>query len=146
LGVFHGRHAHAARLFGAALAFRDGSGSFRPPDEWASYDADVARLRAELEPASIEEAWAAGAGLSRQEAVALATRGRGARDRPSHGRASLTQAEREVVDLAAAGLTNAEIGDKLFVSGRTVQGHLLRAFPKLGVRSRRQLRELDPEA
>ncbi|MEO5680598.1 MAG: tetratricopeptide repeat protein, partial [Acidimicrobiales bacterium] len=142
LAVAVGRHAHAARLFGAAEAIREQAGSRRSPDEEAGYQADVARLAAEAEPSLVERDWAAGLSLTRDEAVALATRGRGPRDRPMHGWASLTPAEREVVELAAAGLTNNEIGEKLFVSARTVQGRLLRIFPKLGVKSRRQLRDL----
>jgi len=39
-----------------------------------------------------------------------------------------------------------EIDEKLLLSGRTVQGHLLRIFPKLGVHSRRQLRDLDRDS
>ncbi len=59
--------------------------------------------------------------------------------------ASLTSQEREVVRLAAAGLTNKEIGAGLLLSARTVSTHLYRAFPKLGVASRAQLRDLVPE-
>jgi DNA-binding CsgD family transcriptional regulator/tetratricopeptide (TPR) repeat protein len=51
----------------------------------------------------------------------------------------LTRREREVVDLAAQGLTNAAIAERLFVGIRTVEGHLLRAFAKLGVSDRSQL-------
>jgi len=146
LAVAKGRHPHAARLFGAAQLIRDEEGSPRPPDEAVGYETDVARLRAEAAGPVLEEAWAHGLGLRLDEAVALATKGRGARDRPVMGWAALTPAERQVADLAAAGLTNNEIGAKLFLSGRTVQGHLLRIFPKLGVHSRRQLRDLDRDS
>ena len=145
LAVSQGRHARAARLFGAAQVVREECGSPRQPDEVRRFEVDVARLSAESETAMVEEAWAEGAGLSRTEAVALATRGRGSRDRPVQGLEALTPTERQVIELAAAGLTNAEIGDRLFVSFRTAQGHLLRAFPKLGVKSRRQLKEMYPE-
>ncbi len=53
----------------------------------------------------------------------------------------LTAHEREVVRLAAEGLTNKEIGSRLFLSHRTVGAHLYRAFPKLGVTSRASLRD-----
>lgn len=62
------------------------------------------------------------------------------RNRPSHGRPSLSPTEREIVDLVGDGLTNREIGDRLFISHRTVHGHLSRAFRKLGVNSRREIR------
>ncbi|MFE2474941.1 AAA family ATPase [Streptomyces sp. NPDC059389] len=51
----------------------------------------------------------------------------------------LSPQEREVVRLAAAGASNREIGDRLFLSPRTVGHHLYRAFPKLGVGSRTEL-------
>lgn len=54
---------------------------------------------------------------------------------------ALTPQERKVVDLAASGLTNKQIGERLFLSPRTVGFHLSRAFPKLGVGSRSALRD-----
>jgi DNA-binding CsgD family transcriptional regulator len=60
--------------------------------------------------------------------------------RPRHsaedGLAALTAREREVVDLATAGLTNREIAERLYLSRKTVETHLSRAFAKLHVRSR----------
>jgi DNA-binding CsgD family transcriptional regulator len=54
--------------------------------------------------------------------------------RPSEGQ--LTPAEQRVARLAAAGRTNREIADVLFMSVRTVEGHLSRIYAKLGIRSR----------
>jgi DNA-binding CsgD family transcriptional regulator len=54
---------------------------------------------------------------------------------------SLSPQEHKVVDLAASGLTNKQIGERLFLSPRTMGFHLSRAFPKLGVRSRSALRD-----
>jgi DNA-binding CsgD family transcriptional regulator len=54
---------------------------------------------------------------------------------------SLTRREREVAELAAHNLTSREIAEKLFVSTRTVENHLQRAYEKLGVRGRRELRQ-----
>jgi DNA-binding CsgD family transcriptional regulator len=53
----------------------------------------------------------------------------------------LTAQERQIASLAAAGLTNRQIGQRLFLSPRTVGSHLYRAFPKLGVASRAGLRD-----
>ena len=50
--------------------------------------------------------------------------------------ASLTAQQREVAGLAAAGLTNRQIADRLFISPRTVAAHLRAIFGKLDVRSR----------
>ena len=57
------------------------------------------------------------------------------------GLRTLTPQERRIAELAAAGLTNKEIGDLLRLSHRTVGGHLHRIFPKLGVTSRVALRD-----
>jgi DNA-binding NarL/FixJ family response regulator len=51
----------------------------------------------------------------------------------------LTASEQQVADLAAAGLRNSEIAAKLFLSGKTVEANLSRAYRKLGVRSRTEL-------
>ena len=56
-------------------------------------------------------------------------------------RDSLTPQEREIAMLAAAGLSNKEIGQRLFMSHRTVGAHLYQIFPKLGVTSRAALRD-----
>ena len=55
---------------------------------------------------------------------------------------NLTTQEREIALLAASGLSNKEIGESLFLSPRTVGAHLYHAFPKLGITSRTQLRDL----
>ncbi|MFI5896354.1 LuxR C-terminal-related transcriptional regulator [Actinoplanes sp. NPDC051513] len=53
----------------------------------------------------------------------------------------LTAQEREIAELAATGLTNKEIGERLGLSPRTIAAHLYRAFPKLGISSRAALRD-----
>jgi DNA-binding CsgD family transcriptional regulator len=52
---------------------------------------------------------------------------------------SLTAAERRVAELAATGGTNREIAQSLFVTAKTVENHLGRAYRKLGVGSREEL-------
>ncbi len=54
---------------------------------------------------------------------------------------ALTAQELTIADLAATGLTNKQIGEKLALSPRTVSTHLYRIFPKLGVTSRAGLRD-----
>nr|WP_309248737.1 AAA family ATPase [Streptomyces sp. MNP-20] len=56
--------------------------------------------------------------------------------------AELSPQQRQIIGLAARGLTNREIGERLFLSPRTVGSHLYRSFPKLGVTARSQLRDL----
>ncbi|WP_326578682.1 AAA family ATPase [Actinacidiphila glaucinigra] len=54
---------------------------------------------------------------------------------------SLTPQELEIAHLAASGLTNKQIAERLYLSPRTVGGHLGRVFPKLGITSRAALRD-----
>ncbi|GAA1560073.1 LuxR family transcriptional regulator [Actinomadura kijaniata] len=57
----------------------------------------------------------------------------------------LTPQERQVVVLAAEGISSREIAAQLFLSPRTVEYHLYKAYPKLGISSRRELSQLVPE-
>ena len=52
---------------------------------------------------------------------------------------AMTPQERQIAELAAAGLTNKEIGERLYLSHRTVSSHLYRIYPKLGITSRSAL-------
>jgi DNA-binding CsgD family transcriptional regulator len=56
--------------------------------------------------------------------------------------AELTPQQRQIVRLASDGLTDREIADRLYLSPRTVSSHLYRSYPKLGVASRHQLRDV----
>ena len=55
--------------------------------------------------------------------------------------AELTEQEARIAQLAAGGMSNKEIGARLYLSPRTVGGHLYRIFPKLGITTRAQLRD-----
>jgi len=57
-------------------------------------------------------------------------------EQPREGGAPLTERERDILRLAACGMSNARIADHLAVSARTVQAHLTHIFDKLGVGSR----------
>jgi predicted ATPase/class 3 adenylate cyclase/DNA-binding CsgD family transcriptional regulator len=134
-----GSHSEAARLFGAADRIRQRTGEVRFKIHQAGYDASVSGLREALGEKEFESAWAEGAALSTEEAIAYAQRGRGERQRPASGWASLTPTERDVVRLVSEGLANNDIATRLFVSPRTVQAHLTHVYTKLGLTSRVQL-------
>jgi DNA-binding CsgD family transcriptional regulator len=85
----------------------------------------------------------------RHGAAALASRAeselRATGAKPRHvrltGLESLTASERRIAELAASGLTNRQIAQTLFVTDRTVEGHLTRVFAKLDVKKRTELAE-----
>jgi predicted ATPase/class 3 adenylate cyclase/DNA-binding CsgD family transcriptional regulator len=134
-----GSHLDTARLFGAAHAIRQRTGIVRFRVYNAAYTASVDAARNALGEAQFDAEWDAGAALSTDEAIAYARRGRGERKRPPSGWASLTPTEHDVVRLVAEGLGNKDIGDRLFISSRTVQTHLTHVYAKLGLTSRMQL-------
>jgi DNA-binding CsgD family transcriptional regulator len=132
-------HREAARLLGAAESIQQRIGAVRYKIYDADHQASVTALRDALGQKDFDSAWAEGAALSVEEAVAYAQRGRGQRKRPSSGWASLTPTERDVVRLVGEGLANNDIAARLFVSPRTVQSHLTHVYTKLGLTSRVQL-------
>jgi predicted ATPase/class 3 adenylate cyclase/DNA-binding CsgD family transcriptional regulator len=134
-----GSHQEAARLFGASDAIRQRTGEVRFTVHQAAYESFMAAVRNTLSDNEFDQAWAEGAALSIDEAIAYAQRGRGERKRPSSGWASLTPTELDVVKLVREGLSNKEIATRLFVSPRTVQTHLTHVYTKLGLTSRVQL-------
>jgi predicted ATPase/class 3 adenylate cyclase/DNA-binding CsgD family transcriptional regulator len=134
-----GSHREAARLFGSAHGIRQRLGVVRFKVWDAGYEASVAAVRDALGDKNFDSAWAEGAALSTEEAIAYAQRGRGERKRLVSGWASLTPTERDVVQLVSEGLGNKDIATRLFVSPRTVQTHLTHVYTKLGLTSRVQL-------
>jgi DNA-binding CsgD family transcriptional regulator len=69
----------------------------------------------------------------------LRATGETSRPRTIQARDQLTPQELQIVQLAAAGMSNREIGQRLYLSHRTVSSHLYRVFPKLGITSRAEL-------
>lgn len=138
-----GRPDQGARVFAAAEALRSAKGFVPPAAAEKARDAEVVSIREALGDEQFEAAWSEGASLAVSDAVAYLSKGRGTRsERPGIGWGALTPAELEVATLAAHGLTNAEIAEKLFVSGNTVKTHMARVFGKLHVSSRRELTRL----
>ena len=139
LAAAESRPALAARLFGAAAASRRAFGSAPvPPDQrWLA----VIRRQAEAALGAVEwtQAFAEGEALSETDAAGYAARGRGRRLRPALGWESLTPTEADVARLVVAGLSNPEIGGRLFMSRGTVKAHLAHIYGKLGVANRTEL-------
>ena len=94
-----------------------------------------AEARATLEAAlAVFEELGAALWAERARAEIARLGGRRVRDRDE-----LTETERRIAELAADGRSNREIAGELFVSERTVESNLTRAYRKLGVRSRTEL-------
>jgi DNA-binding NarL/FixJ family response regulator len=71
----------------------------------------------------------------------LQATGEKVRKRSVETRDDLTAQEEQIAGLARDGLSNPEIGARLFLSPRTVEWHLRKVFTKLGINSRRELRD-----
>jgi ATP/maltotriose-dependent transcriptional regulator MalT len=78
-------------------------------------------------------------GWADQARSELRASGERSRRRVPEARDDLTAQELRIAQLAAAGLSNREIGQRLFLSHRTISTHLYRVFPKLGITSRGEL-------
>jgi DNA-binding NarL/FixJ family response regulator len=78
------------------------------------------------------------AGRARQELVAAGAR---PRRQMRFGVEALTPSERRVAELAAVGWTNRQIAQELYVTLKTVEGHLAQAYAKLAISGRGQLAE-----
>jgi predicted ATPase/DNA-binding CsgD family transcriptional regulator len=133
------------RLIGAARSARRALGIVRLSPHLDGRDALRVRCGQLLGGNRSDAAWAEGEALSLAQAIAYARRARGQRGRPARGWASLTPVESEVATLAAEGLTNPEIGERLFISRGTVKTHLAHTYKKLGVGNRVHLAALSRE-
>ncbi|MGO9081141.1 MAG: LuxR C-terminal-related transcriptional regulator [Streptosporangiaceae bacterium] len=148
-----GDPAVAATLHGVADEHYEQAGRGFEAIEAGLRDRDHAQLRATLGQAAFEAAYARGRTLSRADAIALAT----AAVEPDPGAApagtvpaagqpatagsagALSEREREIVALLAGGATDAQIGERLFLSVNTVRSHLERIRDKTGARRRAEL-------
>jgi DNA-binding CsgD family transcriptional regulator len=83
-------------------------------------------------------------GFAERTGRELLATGETARKRVVETRSDLTPQEAQVARLARDGLSNPEIGARLFISPSTVQYHLRKVFMKLGIRSRTQLHRALP--
>jgi DNA-binding CsgD family transcriptional regulator len=139
LAVALGEPERALRLLAASHRFHADLGIARFPPQADRFGQACTAARAALDPAEVTACWEAGTELSLADAVAYARRGRGERQRPQIGWASLTPTERDIVRLVAEGHANAQIGQHLFMSVNTVKKHLSRVYAKVDVDGRADL-------
>jgi DNA-binding NarL/FixJ family response regulator len=131
--------AEAARLYGAASALRESCGVVRSALDEPAVTANLAAAEQALGADGLAAALAAGTTLDLAGAAGYASRARGERKRPSSGWDSLTPTERQIVELVAEGLTNAAIGERLFITTGTTKVHVHNIFTKLGISRRSEL-------
>jgi non-specific serine/threonine protein kinase len=109
--------------------------SYMPDPWWYGQSEEIERRsRARLGTRRSEEAWNEGWAMSLDQAVDYALGEGESETRVEAG--PLSRRQREVAKLVAAGLTNRQIADRLFIAERTAEGHVERIRSKLGVRSR----------
>jgi DNA-binding CsgD family transcriptional regulator len=129
----------AGRFAGAADAIHGRSTVERLPCERAIRTDVECRLVDLVGAAEAARLVAAGGNQDTDEAVRLARRSRGRRSRPVSGWSSLTPTESSVTELAALGLSNPAIAERLVMSVNTVKTHLSHVYAKTGVTGRSRL-------
>lgn len=138
--VARGADGGAARLTAALegfaaldLPFEAARARFRLAEALAPGSPEAAVAEARLALATFERLGA----VPDSDRAADLLRGLGAAGRAwPRGRASLTKRETEVLELLAAGCSNAEIAERLFISRRTAEHHVASILSKLGLRRR----------
>jgi predicted ATPase/DNA-binding CsgD family transcriptional regulator len=139
--VLAGRFREAAYLDGAGERLRESIGA-SPPTHRARYDRALQTARANLGASAFDGAWQGGHDARLESIVdAIAGEKLGSimpEEAPSGERAAslLTPREIEVLTLVRDGLSNREIGERLFVSERTAQTHVQHILDKLDVSTR----------
>jgi len=144
-----GRPELAARLFGVVERLRQELSAPVPPAESGSHERAVGAVRRRLGAAAFDQAWVVGRSLSLADAIAAAIAlaaeqpAQEPEPRPvaqaspaSAERFGLTERELEVLRQVAAGRSDREIAEALFISPRTVGVHVSRILAKLNVPSR----------
>lgn len=129
----------SARLMGGADAAVASMGLRRSHASLQRRADTLSRLNDSIGEEVVKQSLQQGSEMSFTELITYAQRGRGERKRPSHGWESLTPTELEVAGWVAEGLSNAQIGTKMFISTGTVRAHVSHIFIKLGLTSRTQL-------
>jgi DNA-binding CsgD family transcriptional regulator len=137
-----GQSRLAAQLLGAADTIRTGTGARVMPFLAPSMQQAKASAIAALGASRFEAEFKAGSRLSREAAVRLALGETGhaaAAASDSAGAGLLAKREMEVARLVADGLSNKEIGARLFISEHTVDSHVRSILNKLACNSRAQI-------
>jgi non-specific serine/threonine protein kinase len=135
LAAAEGEAVRALRLGGATDALRQTYGVTIGPTEQAAFRRRLKPAWRALGEEAGEKAWEEGRAMTLEQALALGLEEPGAKpERPAES--VLTAREVEVLSLVAEGLSDARAAERLYVSPRTISGHLRVTYRKLGVSSR----------
>lgn len=136
------------QLYGAAAAVRASTHAVLALHEATDLEHQTGVLRESLGTAAFERGWSAGQRMPPVEAVALALElleeaeqspaGGPSETREPAAASPLSPREQEVLRLVALGLTSKQIGERLYLSPRTVDHHVMSICNKLGVEKRAQ--------
>ena len=148
----HGRFGHVARLLGAAATRAEEIGVRYALPERGAYEQVLEVARAHLGEPAFAASWATGAAMTEEQAVAEAAAATACSpaavpgdagvpaeatvSRGTNPSAALTPREVEVLGFLAAGRTDKEIAEALFLSPRTVNHHVAGLLAKFGVANR----------
>ncbi|HEX5849267.1 MAG TPA: LuxR C-terminal-related transcriptional regulator [Rubrobacter sp.] len=133
LAVAQGESVRALRLGGATDALRQTYGVTIGPTEQAAFRRRLEPARRVLGEEAGDRAWEEGRAMTLEEAVDLALTETGPGRRPN---GLLSDRELEVLRLVASGFSDVEVAENLYLSPRTVGGHLGGIYRKLAVKSR----------
>ncbi len=139
-----GPRAAAAATHAAALAARDGDGLVDASRQYEAFGDRIAAADASAQAiVAYQHAGRRGAAMSASAAAQrLAAECQGARTpalRAATTSQPFTNRQREIISLAAQGLSNKQIAARLTMSTRSIEGHLFRASQRVGANSREQL-------
>lgn len=135
-----GDYRDAATLFAASQTLRTQIGAPVPEQDQRLFDPLIAAAKRALAPSDINATWDAGSLMPIAEAAAFARESAGRiATAPVRAPSPLSDREIEVVQLVAAGMTNAEVAERLYLSRRTVDAHLRRIYDKLDLGSRTEV-------
>jgi len=131
--------SEAVRCFAAADVLRGAIGLATRPFDRTERAPRIKLARDLLGEDTFDQHWKESTSLSLGEMIEYVSRARGERKRPSAGWDSLTPTELRIVTLVAAGLTNPQIAERMFIARGTVKVHLSHIFAKLAVATRAEL-------
>jgi ATP/maltotriose-dependent transcriptional regulator MalT len=138
-------YRNAIRLLGRTRIRPDHARARLLYGEWLRRENRRADAREQLRAAYAQLSAMRMAGFAERARRELLATGETVRKRVAEPTRQLASQESSIAHLAAEGLTNPEIGTRMFISSRTVQYHLAKVFQKLEINSRGQLHRVLPD-